>query len=316
MTKIYVAGHTGLVGSTIVRELLKGGTPEQDIVVRTHAELDLTRQEQVEQFFRETAIGQVYFAAAQVGGVVANDRYPADFIYRNLMMQTNTIEAARQAGVTRFLMIGSTCIYPRETAQPIPESALMTGPLEATNEAYAVAKIAGLQMIASYRRQLGLDYRAVLPCNVYGPGDRYNPENGHVVAGMIQRFHTAKINGLPAVAVWGTGRPRREFLYSEDMAQGCITAMTADPEQWNRIVTERQAYVNLSTGTDITVKELAETVASVIGYQGQIGWDTARPDGTLLKCTDNTKMLALGWQPRTSLRQGLQQTYQAYLEIL
>ena len=316
MTKIYVAGHRGLVGSAIVKMLLKSGVSQEDIITRTHTELDLTDQHAVNKFFKEIQVDQVYFAAAKVGGVVANNNYPAEFIYKNLMMQTNVINAAHANNIQKFLMIGSTCIYPRVTEQPIKETALLTGYLESTNEPYAVAKIAALKMCESYNRQYNRDYRTVLPCNVYGPGDNYDPINGHVTAGMIQNFHNAKIQNSPTVKIWGTGIPRREFLYSEDMANGCITVMNLDKEAWDSITEPMRNFVNLSQGTDIAIKEMSQVVASVVGFNGSIEYDTSKPDGTMYKCTDNSKLLSLGWKPKVILVEGLQETYKAYLETL
>jgi GDP-L-fucose synthase len=316
MTKIYVAGHRGLVGSTIVKMLLKHGVRQEDIITRTHSELDLTDQRAVNEFFLSTTIDQVYFAAAKVGGVVANNNYPAEFIYKNLMMQTNVINAAHVNNIQKFLMIGSTCIYPRVTEQPIKETALLTGYLESTNEPYAVAKIAALKMCESYNRQYNRDYRAVLPCNVYGPGDNYDPINGHVTAGMIRNFHNAKIQNSPTVKIWGTGTPRREFLYSEDMAVGCITVMNLDKEKWDSVTEPMRNFVNLGQGTDITIKEMAQLVSLVVGFDGSIEFDTTKPDGTMYKCTDNSKMHSLGWHPRVKLMEGLQKTYAAYLETV
>lgn len=316
MTKIYVAGHTGLVGSTICRMLVAQGVDPNDIITRTHKELDLTNQQAVQDFFSSTKIDQVYLAAAKVGGVLANNTYPADFIYNNLMMPANIINAAHNNNVQQLLMIGSTCIYPRVTEQPIPETALLTGLLESTNEPYAVAKIAALKLCESYNRQYNRDYRTVLPCNVYGPGDNYNPLNGHVTAGMIQTFHRARIENLERVSVWGTGKPRREFLYSEDMALGCIHIANLDKAIWDQHTEPMRNFVNLGQGQDITIEEMARTVADVVGYTGIIEFDSTKPDGTQLKCTDNTRVRAMGWKPKVELRDGLQQTYQAYLGTL
>jgi GDP-L-fucose synthase len=316
MTKIYVAGHTGLVGSTIVRMLLAQGVDAENIVTRTHAELDLTNQTAVNEFFATTKIDQVYFAAAKVGGVLANNTYPADFIYNNLMMPTNVINAAHVNNINRLLMVGSTCIYPRVTEQPIPETALLTGYLESTNEPYAVAKIAALKLCESHNRQYGRDYRTVLPCNVYGPGDNYDALNGHVTAGMIRKFHSAKVQNSPVVKIWGTGTPRREFLYSEDMALGCIHAMNVEQSVWASMTEPMRNFVNLSPGQDITIQEMANAVAKVVGYSGAIEFDTSMPDGTMLKRTNNSKIVAMGWQPKVTLEDGLNRTYQAYQETL
>jgi len=316
MTKIYVAGHCGLVGSTIVKMLLKRGVAQEDIVTQTHAQLDLTNQQEVNAFFESTTIDQVYFAAAKVGGIIANNTYPAEFIYKNLMMQTNVINAAHTNDIQKFLMIGSTCIYPQVTKQPIEEAALLTGHLESMNEPYAIAKIAALKMCESYNRQYNRDYRTVLPCNVYGPGNHYDPINGHVIPAMIQNFHNAKIQNIPVVKIWGTGLPRREFLYSEDMADGCITVMNLEKEKWDSVTEPMRNFVNLGQGTDIAIKELAQLVASVVGFAGNIEFDTTKPDGTMAKCTDNSKLRSLGWSPAMALADGLQQTYKSYLETL
>jgi len=316
MTKIYVAGHRGLVGSTIVKMLLKNGVPEDDIITRTHSELDLTDQHAVNTFFKSTPIDQVYFAAAKVGGVVANNDYPAEFIYKNLMMQTNVINAAHVNNIQKFLMIGSTSVYPRATEQPIKETALLTGYLDSIHEPYAIAKIAALKMCESYNRQHNRDYRTVLPCNLYGPGDNYDPDTGHVTAAMIRNFHNAKIQNKPTVKIWGTGTPRREFLYSDDMANGCITVMNLALEKWNSTIEPMRNFVNMSPGTDITIKEMALTVASIVGFNGNIEFDTTKPDGIMSKCTDNSKLRSLGWNSTVTLIDGLQKTYSAYLETL
>lgn len=316
MNKIYIAGHRGLVGSTIVRMLLQQGINPDDIITRTHAELDLTDQHAVNQFFLTTNIDQVYFAAAKVGGVLANNIYPAEFIYKNLMMTTNVINAAHLNNIQQFLMIGSTCIYPRVTEQPIKETALLTGHLESTNEAYAVSKIAAIKMCESYNRQYNRDYRTVLPCNIYGPGDNYDTLHGHVTAGLIQNFHNAKIKNINSVRVWGTGIPKREFLYSEDMANGCIHAMNVKKDKWDLVTEPMRNFVNLSQGHDITISELARTIAHVVGYTGNMEFDTTKPDGTIYKCTDNSKMRSLGWKPSVTLQDGLKKTYKAYIETL
>jgi len=316
MTKIYVAGHKGLVGSSIIKVLLDQGVAQQDIITQTSTDLDLTNQRAVNKFFKSNKIDQIYFAAAKVGGVLANNTYPAEFIYKNLMMATNVINAAHENNVQKFLMIGSTCIYPRVTQQPITESALLTGHLELTNEPYAVAKIAALKMCESYNRQYFRDYRTILPCNIYGPGDNYDADNGHVTAGLIKKFHEAKIFGIDSVRVWGSGTPRREFLYSQDLAKGCVHIMNVTKSQWDQVTEPMRNFINISQGYDITIDEIAHTVADVVGYAGKIEYDTSKPDGTMYKCTDNSKARSLGWSPTTPLRVGLECTYKAYLDLL
>jgi len=314
MNKIYVAGHRGLVGSSIVRTLIKQGINPDDIITRTSKELDLRDKKHVNYFFNEFNINQVYMAAAYVGGIVANNTYPADFIYNNIMIQTNVINAAHQYKVDRLLMLGSTCVYPKHSLNPIKEEYLMTGPLEPTNEAYAIAKIAGIKMCDAYNRQYGTDFRSVLPCNLYGPGDNYDLDNGHVTAGILRKMHEAKINNSPTVTIWGTGNARREFLYAEDMAEACITVMNASNNEYNNLILPFQNYINLSVGYDITIKEMVNYIKQVVGYKGDIIYDHNKPDGTLQKLTDNTKILKLGWKPKTSLEDGLKLTYDAFKE--
>lgn len=316
MSKIYVAGHRGLVGSSIVKTLIKQGVDPDDIITRTSKELDLRDKDNVNWLFGTFNIKQVYMAAAYVGGIVANNTYPADFIYNNIMIQTNVISAAHQYKVDRLLMLGSTCVYPKLAPNPIKEEYLMTGPLEWTNEAYAVAKIAGIKMCDAYNRQYGTDFRSVLPCNLYGPGDNYDLANGHVTAGILRKMHEAKINNSPTVTIWGTGNARREFLYAEDMAEACITVLNADKKDYDSLVSPFQNYINLSVGFDITIKELVSHIKNVVGYEGDIVYDDSKPDGTMQKLTDNTKVLQLGWQPKTSLEQGLKKTYEAFKRTL
>jgi len=316
MSKIYVAGHRGLVGSSIVKTLIKQGIDPDDIITRTSKELDLRDKDNVNWLFGTFNIKQVYMAAAYVGGIVANNTYPADFIYNNIMIQTNVISAAHQYKVDRLLMLGSTCVYPKLAPNPIKEEYLMTGPLEWTNEAYAVAKIAGIKMCDAYNRQYGTDFRSVLPCNLYGPGDNYDLANGHVTAGILRKMHEAKINNSPTVTIWGTGNARREFLYAEDMAEACITVLNADKKDYDSLVSPFQNYINLSVGFDITIKELVSHIKNVVGYEGDIVYDDSKPDGTMQKLTDNTKVLQLGWQPKTSLEQGLKKTYEAFKRTL
>ena len=314
MSRIFVAGHRGLVGSAIVKKLIDMGHDRKDIVTRTHAELDLTNQSAVRQFFATEKIDQVYLAAAKVGGIVGNNTYPAEFIYKNMMIQANVINSAYENGVKKLLMLGSTCVYPKFAQQPIREEYLMTGHLEPTNEAYAVAKIAGIKMCESYNRQYGTDYRSVLPCNLFGPGDNYDIENGHLAAGVIRRMHEAKVNNDPTVTIWGTGTPRREFLYSEDMADGCIFVMNLDKAVYDSNVQPMQNYLNLTSGTDMEIGEFVKIVKEVIDYKGELVYDTTRPDGTMRKVTDNSKILALGWKPTTSLKTGLEKSYEWFLQ--
>ena len=316
MNKIYVAGHRGLVGSSIVKMLIKQGVNPDDIITRTSKELDLRDRDNVDWLFGTFNIKQVYMAAAYVGGIVANNTYPADFIYNNIMIQTNVISAAHQYKIDRLLMLGSTCVYPKHAMNPIKEEYLMTGPLEPTNEAYAVAKIAGIKMCDAYNRQYATDFRSVLPCNLYGPGDNYDLDNGHVTAGILRKMHEAKINNSPTVTIWGTGNARREFLYAEDMAEACITVMNADKKDYDDLVKPMQNYINLSAGFDITIKELVSKIKDVVGYTGDIIYDHNKPDGTMQKLTDNTKILQLGWKPKTPIEQGLVATYDAYRSIL
>ena len=316
MSKIYVAGHRGLVGSSIVKMLIKQGVNPDDIITRTSKELDLRDRDNVDWLFGTFNIKQVYMAAAYVGGIVANNTYPADFIYNNIMIQTNVISAAHQYKIDRLLMLGSTCVYPKHAMNPIKEEYLMTGPLEPTNEAYAVAKIAGIKMCDAYNRQYATDFRSVLPCNLYGPGDNYDLDNGHVTAGILRKMHEAKINNSPTVTIWGTGNARREFLYAEDMAEACITVMNADKKDYDNLVKPMQNYINLSAGFDITIKELVSKIKDTVGYTGDIIYDHNKPDGTMQKLTDNTKVLRLGWKPETSMQEGLKATYAAFKETL
>jgi GDP-L-fucose synthase len=278
-------------------------------VVRTHAELDLTDQAAVNAFFAVEKPEQVYMAAALVGGIHANNTYPADFIYSNLILQANVIHAAHQHGVDKLLFLGSSCIYPRMASQPMSEDALLGGPLEPTNEPYAVAKIAGIKLCESYNRQYGTDYRSVMPTNLYGPGDNYHPENSHVVPAMMLRFHEAKVARAPTVTVWGTGTPMREFLYVDDMAAACIHVMQLDPHQWMANTSPMQGLLNIGFGSDISIAELAQTVSEVVGYHGKIRFDTTRPDGTPRKLLDSGRLLGLGWKPHVSLEQGLTRAY-------
>ena len=311
-SKIYVAGHQGMVGSAIVRTLRAQGHTR--FALRTRAEMDLTDQRAVTDFFTREKPDQVYLAAARVGGIHANNTYPAEFIYSNLMVQANVIHAAYVHGVRKLLFLGSSCIYPRMAAQPMGEDALLTGPLEPTNEPYAVAKIAGIKMCESYNRQYGTDYRSVMPTNLYGPGDNYHPENSHVVPAMLRRFHEARLAGAPSVTVWGTGTPRREFLYVDDMAAASVHVMNLDETAWQANTHPMQRLLNVGYGSDVSIAELAQAVARAVGYEGGILFDTARPDGSPRKLIDSTRLQALGWQPKVGLEQGLALAYADFAE--
>ncbi|WP_446808061.1 GDP-L-fucose synthase [Methylomonas sp. 2BW1-5-20] len=310
--KIYLAGHRGMVGSAIYRQLVDVGY--ENIVVRTHAELDLTDQASVKQFMEQERPSQVILAAAKVGGIHANNEYPAEFIYQNLMMEANVIHQAWQVGCKSLLFLGSSCIYPKFAEQPMQESALLTGVLEATNEPYAIAKIAGIKLCESYNRQYGVDYRSVMPTNLYGENDNFHLENSHVIPALIRKFHDAKVSNSPTVNVWGTGKAMREFLHVEDMAAACLHVMALNKAQYQSCTEPMLSHLNVGTGEDVTVRELAETIQDVIGYTGQISWDSAKPDGTPRKLMDISKLKSLGWQPKIGLKEGLDRTYQWFLE--
>ena len=316
--KIYVAGHRGMVGSAIVRQLLAQRYPADRIVTRTHAELDLTDQAAVRAYFAAEKPDQVYLAAAKVGGIHANQTYPAEFIYQNLMMQVNVIDAAFRHGVQKLLFLGSSCIYPKLAPQPMREDALLTGTLEPTNEPYAIAKIAGIKLCESYNRQYGeshgVDYRSVMPTNLYGPGDNYHPENSHVIPALIRRFHEAKVNQAPSVAIWGTGTPRREFLYVDDMAAASVHVMNLPLSTYSQHTQPMLSHINVGCGHDITIRELAETMAWVVGYRGNIAFDPSKPDGTPRKLMDSTRLNALGWQAQMGLETGIEKAYQDFLD--
>ncbi len=316
--KIYVAGHRGMVGSAIVRQLLDQDHPADCIVTRTHAELDLTDQAAVRAFFEAEKPDQVYLAAAKVGGIHANNAYPAEFIYQNLMIQANVIDAAFCNGVQKLLFLGSSCIYPKLAEQPMREDTLLTGTLEPTNEPYAIAKIAGIKLCESYNRQYGeshgVDYRSVMPTNLYGPGDNYHPENSHVIPALIRRFHEAKFNQAPSVAIWGTGTPRREFLYVDDMAAASVHVMNLGKVTYALHTQSMLSHINVGCGHDITIGDLAETIARVIGFEGDIAFDPAKPDGTPRKLMDSTRLNALGWQAQVSLEAGLEKAYEDFLK--
>jgi len=316
--KVYVAGHRGMVGSAIVRNLQEKGYA--NIVTRAHKELDLTNQAAVQSFFEQEKPDQVYLAAAKVGGIHANNTFPAEFIYQNLMVETNVIHQAFMSGVKRLLFLGSSCIYPKLAPQPMNEDALLTGKLEPTNEPYAIAKIAGIKLCESYNRQYGqshgIDYRSVMPTNLYGPGDNYHSENSHVIPALIRRFHEAKIGNVPEVVIWGTGTPRREFLYVDDMATASVFVMELDQVTYEEQTTPMQSHLNVGSGGDITIAELAQTVSKVIGYQGKISFDHTKPDGTPRKWMDSGRLERLGWSAKMPLERGLQSAYAAMQESL
>jgi len=312
--KIYIAGHRGMAGSAILRHLQAKGLEMRSVLLRTHQELDLTNQAAVRAFFQQEKPDQVYLAAAKVGGIHANNTYPAEFIYQNLMVEANVIHEAWRAGVKKLLFLGSSCIYPKHAPQPMSESALLTGTLESTNEPYAIAKIAGIKLCESYNRQYGTDYRSVMPTNLYGIGDNYHPENSHVIPALIRRIHEAKINKAPEVTIWGTGTPHREFLYIDDMAAACVHVMNLDQETYNAHTTSMQSHINVGSGKDITIKELALTIAKVIGYEGSITFDPTKPDGTPRKLMDSTRLNNLGWRASVSLEEGLRLAYSDFLK--
>lgn len=309
--RIFVAGHRGMVGSAIVRQLqAKGYT---NIIVATHAELDLCSQVAVNDFFKTHQIDQVYLAAAKVGGIHANNEYPADFIYQNLMIEANVIHAAHVNGVQKLMFLGSSCIYPKMAQQPMVESELLTGVLESTNEPYAVAKIAGIKLCESYNRQFGRDYRSVMPTNLYGPHDNYHPENSHVIPALLRRFHEAVKDNAEVVTIWGSGKPMREFLYVDDMAAASIHVMELDAETFKANTQPMLSHINVGTGMDCTIRELAETVAKVTGFQGRLEFDATKPDGTPRKLMDVSRLADLGWKASISLEDGLRDAYQWYL---
>jgi GDP-L-fucose synthase len=316
--KIYVAGHRGMVGSAIVRQLISQGHDPARIIGRTHAEMDLTDQAAVRAFFANEKPDQVYLAAARVGGIHANNTYPAEFIYDNLMVQANVIDAAFRNGVKKLLFLGSSCIYPKLAAQPMAENALLTGFLEPTNEPYAVAKIAGIKICESYNRQYGaeheVDYRSVMPTNLYGPGDNYHPENSHVIPALLRRFHEAKVKQIAGVAIWGSGKPFREFLYVDDMASASVHVMNLPKSVYDEHTTPMQSHINVGFGSDVTIAQLAHTVGKVVGYQGEITFDATKPDGAPRKLMDSARLNALGWHANVDLEAGLRLAYQDFLQ--
>jgi GDP-L-fucose synthase len=305
--KIFVAGHGGMVGSAIVRRLNALG--QTDIITRTRQELDLLEQQAVMDFMQTEKPDQVYLAAAKVGGIHANNTYPAEFIYENLMVQNNVIHAAHQSGVQKLLFLGSSCIYPREVPQPMKEEMLMMGYLEPTNEPYAIAKIAGIKLCESCNRQYGTDYRSVMPTNLYGPGDNYHPENSHVIPALLRRFHEAVQKQAPEVVIWGSGTPKREFLHVDDMAAATVHVMNLDAATYQSHTQPMLSHINVGTGIDCTIRELAQTIAKVTGFTGRLTFDTTKPDGTPRKLLDVTKLKSLGWEPVIGLEQGLADAY-------
>ena len=306
-SKIYVAGHRGMVGSAIVRALKAQG--HTNFVTRTHAELDLTNQAAVRYFFEQEKPDHVYLAAAKVGGIHANNTYPAEFIYDNLMVQANVVHAAHTHDVQKLLFLGSSCIYPKHSPLPMNEDALLLGKLEPTNEPYAIAKIAGIKLCESYNRQYGRDYRSVMPTNLYGTGDNYHPENSHVVPALIRRFHEAKLSAAASVLIWGTGNAMREFLYVDDMAAASVYVMQMDKSGYDAQTLPMQSHINVGSGKDVTIKELAYTIGRVVGYIGRIEFDTTKPDGTPRKLMDSSRLQSLGWQARIELEAGLALAY-------
>lgn len=313
MTKrIFVAGHKGMVGSAIVRQLAKD--PSNQIITANRTELDLVNQQSVNDFFASQNINQVYLAAAKVGGIHANNTYPAEFIYENLMIQANIIHSAHSNDVQQLLFLGSSCIYPKLAEQPMSENALLTGTLEPTNEPYAIAKIAGIKLCESYNRQYGRDYRSVMPTNLYGPGDNYHPENSHVIPALIRRFHEAKQSNAPEVVAWGTGSPMREFLYVDDMAEASVFVMNLDSKSYNSNTKPMLSHINIGSGVDCTIKVLTEAVATTVGYQGRIVWDASKPDGAPRKLMDNTLISRLGWKMKTELLDGLKKAYEDFIK--
>ena len=311
--KVYVAGHRGMVGSAITRKLQ---ARDVELVTATSNELDLTNQSDVRQFLGDHKPDTVILAAAKVGGIMANNTYPAQFIYENLMIECNVIHQAYAAGVTKLLQLGSSCIYPRAVEQPMAESALLTGILEPTNEPYAIAKIAGIKLCESYNRQYGTDYRSVMPTNLYGEGDNFHPENSHVLPAMIQRFYKAVENGLDEVVIWGTGTPRREFLHVDDMAEASLFVLDLDKQAYEAETDPMLSHINVGTGTDVSILEVAQTIAKVTGFSGKITCDTSKPDGAMRKLMDVSRLERMGWKSRIGLRDGIEKTFSWYKDQL
>jgi GDP-L-fucose synthase len=309
--RVYVAGHRGMVGGAISRKLRERGA---EVITRTHAELDLTDQAAVRAFFASEKLDGVVLAAAKVGGIHANNTYPADFIYENLMIEANVVHQAYSAGVQRLLFLGSSCIYPRAVEQPMREDALLTGVLEPTNEPYAVAKIAGIKLCESYNRQYGTDYRSVMPTNLYGPGDNFHPENSHVMPALIRRFHEAAASGAEEVVIWGTGTPWREFLHVDDMAEASLFVFDLDKETYEANTEPMLSHINVGYGEDVTIAELAHIVARVTGFTGRIVFDRSKPDGTMRKLMDSSRLNAMGWKAQVPLAEGVEETYRWFLD--
>tara|TARA_Y100000996_G_C22516747_1_gene640718 strand:+ start:317 stop:1318 length:1002 start_codon:yes stop_codon:yes gene_type:complete len=316
--KIYIAGHKGMVGSAIYRNLLSKGIDESDIIIRDSKELNLINQIEVDNFFKDNTISQVYLAAAKVGGIHANSSFPAEFIYKNLMIQSNVIHAAFKNGVKKLLFLGSSCVYPKKVSQPISEDKLLSGYLEETNEPYAIAKIAGIKTCESYNRQYSkshqIDYRSVMPCNLYGPGDNYDSLNSHVIPALIRKFHEGKINKKSHVVLWGTGQPRREFLHVDDMADASVFTMNMEYKKYRSITNDFVSHLNVGYGEDISINELALIIKSITEFEGDIEYNQNKPDGTLLKLTDTTLINSLGWKAKIDLREGLRLTYEVFKE--
>ena len=314
-SKIYIAGHNGMVGSSIISVLKSKGYT--NLIFREHSELDLIDQASVKDFFAKEKPDEVYLSAARVGGIQANNTYPAEFLYQNLMIQTNVINSAFQNGVKKLLFLGSSCIYPKHAKQPITEEALLSGKLEPTNEPYAIAKISGIKICESYNRQYGeshdIDYRCVMPTNLYGPGDNYSVENSHVIPSLIRRFHEAKINKLPHVNVWGTGKPRREFLYVDDLAEACVLLMNINKTIHSKIINKMTTHINVGYGEDLTIENLAKIIKEIINYKGIIKFDNDKPDGTPQKLLNSNKIKSLGWSANMSLKNGLSKAYENFL---
>jgi GDP-L-fucose synthase len=309
--KIYIAGHRGLVGSAIVRELEARGFT--NLLMRTHKELDLANQIAVQDFFKQERPDYVILAAGKVGGIHANNTYPADFIYQNTMIGANVINSAYMSKVKRLLFLGSTCIYPKEVEQPMREEAILTGVLESTNEPYALAKIVGIKLCESYNRQYGTDFRSVMPTNLYGINDNFHPENSHVIPALMRRFHEAKVNNEKSVAVWGTGNAMREFLYVDDMAAACLFVLKLDEKTYKANTKPMLSHINVGTGVDVTIREMAETMKQVVGFEGELTFDTTKPDGAPRKLIDVTRLSDIGWEYTTEFKEGLKKTYKWYL---
>ena len=312
MKRVFVAGHRGMVGGALVRQLDKSGSIE--VTVATRSELDLRNQAAVFSFLKDMRIDEIYLAAAKVGGIHANNEYPAEFIYENLAIQNNIIHGAHLADIDKLMFLGSSCIYPKFAPQPMREDSLLTGILEPTNEPYAIAKIAGIKMCESYARQYGRDYRSIMPTNLYGPGDNFHPENSHVIPAMLRRFHEAKLKNASEVVVWGTGLPMREFLFVDDMAKASIHLMDLPAEQYGRITEPQLTHVNAGTGVDCTIRELAQTIREVVGFEGELVFDSTKPDGAPRKLMDSSKLQSTGWQPEMNLKDGLRQAYAWFVE--